>query len=198
MHLKRAAAALLQRSAAVVGRRLSLARRFSVTHCSLRFLLVFICLCFLLHLRTAFLSFLLLSNSIHERCTLHHSVSLYLFLSSFFFMPFCTRAKWRRKGRRRGWWVGEMDRLGDSDKGSISRPSSPGRTTPRDPPSISVSPHLHSILLLFHSTHLLLFPLFFVAFRPDKGSLRIHFVCTSACKCLPPCVYACAHLCLSA
>lgn len=145
-----------------------------------------------------FISFFLLSNSIHERCTLHHSVSLYLFLSSFFSIPFCTGG--RREERRV--WVGEMDRLGDSDKRSISRPSSPGRTTPIDPP-ISLFP-LTSIFFFYSALHssaplpsLLFFPTF-VAFKPDKGSLRIHFVCISACKCLPPCVYVCAHLCLSA
>lgn len=106
----------------------------------------------------------------------------------------------RREERRV--WVGEMDRLGDSDKRSISRPSSPGRTTPIDPP-ISLFP-LTSIFSFYSALHssaplpsLLFFPTF-VAFKPDKGSLRIHFVCISACKCLPPCVYVCAHLCLSA
>lgn len=106
----------------------------------------------------------------------------------------------RREERRV--WVGEMDRLGESDKRSISRPSSPGRTTPIDPP-ISLFP-LTSIFFFYSALHssaplpsLLFFPTF-VAFKPDKGSLRIHFVCISACKCLPPSVYVCAHLCLSA
>lgn len=67
----------------------------------LHFLLVFIRLCFLLHLRTDFLSLFLLSNSIHERCTLHHSVSLYLCLPFIFSTPFCTRARWREEGRNR-------------------------------------------------------------------------------------------------
>lgn len=65
----------------------------------------------------------------------------------------------RREERRV--WVGEMDRLGDSDKRSISRPSSPGRTTPNDPPPnlCFPSPPYSSFIPL--STHLPLFPLFF-------------------------------------
>lgn len=67
----------------------------------LHFLLVFICLCFLLHLFTDFLSLFLLSNSIHERCTLHHSVSLYLCLPFIFSTPLYARVRWREGGRER-------------------------------------------------------------------------------------------------
>lgn len=122
----------------------------------LHFLLVFIRLCFLLHLRADFLSLFLLSNSIHERRTLHHSVSLYLCPPFIFSTPFCSGARWReREGglvgverNREGGGGGEMDRLGDSDKQSISRPNSPGRISL--PPSLLPSfPPLYSFLLLF-------------------------------------------------
>lgn len=66
----------------------------------LRFLLVFICLWFLLHLYTHFLSLFLHSNSIHEKCTLHHSVSLYLCLPFIFSTPFCTGVRWGEEGRK--------------------------------------------------------------------------------------------------
>lgn len=82
----------------------------------LHFLLVFILLCFLLHLRTDFLSLFLLSNSIHERCTLHHSVSLYLCLPFIFSTPFCTRARWKEGGRKKqrdGWGERERKRWTD-------------------------------------------------------------------------------------
>lgn len=159
------------------------------------FLLAFICFYFLLHLCSDFLSLLPLSNSIHERCTLHHSVSLYLCLPFIFSTPFCATVSWRegkrereRKKQREGGREreSEMDRLGDSDKRSISRPNSPGRTPPH-----------YLLSILFHSTLLNKPSLFFASnlcsLQTDKGSLRNHFVHISACKC----VYVYAHFCLS-
>lgn len=67
----------------------------------LHFLLLFICLCFLLHLLADSLSLSLLSNSIYERCTLHHSVSLYISLPFIFSTPFSSTAGWRNKKRER-------------------------------------------------------------------------------------------------
>lgn len=79
-----------------------------------------------------------------------------------------------------------MDRLGDSDKRSISRPNSPGRTPP-----------CYLLSILFHSTLLSKPSLFFASnlcsLQTDKGSLRNHFVHISACKC----VYVYAHFSLS-
>lgn len=157
----------------------------------LHFLLAFICFYFLLHLCSDFLSLLLLSNSIHERCTLHHSVSLYLCLPFIFSTPFCATVSWRKGERkketeRRRKREREMDRLGDSYKRSISRPNSPGRT----PPHYLLSILFHSTLLdkpsLFFASHL-------CSLQTDKGSLRNHFVHISASKS----VYVYAHFCLS-
>ena len=72
-----------------------------------------------------------------------------------------------------------MDRLGDSDKRSISRPNSKGRAslTPTLP---SPTPSRSSSLLRASNLSSL---------QTDKGSLRSHFVCVRVCTytfaCLP-------------
>lgn len=148
-----------------------------------------------------FISFFLHSNSIHERCTLHHSVSLYLSVLLFLY-TFLHRSKMEEEGKREGCglerWTDQVRVISDRSPGRAAQ----GEPLPLTPP-ISLFP-LTSIFFFYSALHssaplpsLLFFPTF-VAFKPDKGSLRIHFVCISACKCLPPCVYVCAHLCLSA
>lgn len=80
-----------------------------------------------------------------------------------------------------------MDRLGDSDKRSISRPNSPGQIS-RPTPPFSQSP-LYSSFSLFSRSSFFLSNL--CSLQTDKGSLRIHFVCMSACKCVSACVSVC-------
>ena len=154
---------------------LSVCLRFSVTWCLLSSCFTFrwSLFAFVFYSISALTSspLSLLSNSIHERCTLHHSVSLYLCLPFIFSTPFCTRERWKEGGgdgwegernRERERREGEMDRLGDSDKRSISRPNCPGRIPPPLP-----SPHLHSILLFStpRSSSLASLPLTFVLFK---------------------------------
>lgn len=79
----------------------------------------------------------------------------------------------------------EMDRLGGGDKRSISRPNSrrrasfppalPPLSTPLGPSSLCCASNLCSL-------------------QTDKGSLRNHFVCASAHKCVRMCTYTFACL----
>lgn len=78
--------------------------------------------------RSDFPSLFLLSNSIHER---GHTPSfcLLISLSALHFLHTFLHHEGGRGGERRS-REGEMDRLGDGDKRSISRPNSPGRCPP--------------------------------------------------------------------
>lgn len=173
---------LVVRVASLLRRRASAARRSLSFHFTFRrslFAFVFF--------RSDFPSLFLLSNSIHERGTLHHSVSLYLCLPFIFSTPFCTTAGGREGGRKRQGREREreMDRLGGGDKRSISRPNSrrrasfppalPPLSTPLGPSSLCCASNLCSL-------------------QTDKGSLRNHFVCASAHKCVRMCTYTFACL----
>lgn len=103
----------------------------SVTWCLLSFHSAFCwSFFFLLHRRTDFPSLSFLSNSIHERYTLHHSVCLYLCLPFIFSTPFCTRER-RQKGaggggiNRKRWgrarWTDWVTVISDQSQGQTAR-----------------------------------------------------------------------------
>lgn len=106
--------------------------------------------------------------------------------------------EWVREGEGE---EGEMDRLGDSDKRSIPRPNSPGRSfspLPSSTPSSLQFFFSFSFFSLF-SPHFSFFtPLFFhphlCSLQTDKGSFRMHFVWISVCLCVCLCTHTFACL----